>query len=289
MVATETVVEFSTSGSSGSAGLDAAMLVLDATGNTPNDYIGRSVDALVVSEEKEDVAVTPGEMSGERARFGLRRAAEGGEASPEHVDELTEAIVESIVEEAERQGATVDEVPVRIAFGTGTIQPDPEQPDVLSTELELPGFHNGELVDMLIVQEDARPIEVEEHPLGPDSPYHLTHTPLLGTIMLSAVPLGLPVDGERPWEVEVKIRRVTEPTQIVMGGVNVDVTPRLLTASENEMFMVRVDAYGAATVQARRMDTGESFSLSLPPRTIKTSATALARSPVPMGPLSAQT
>lgn len=91
----------------------------------------------------------------------------------------------------------------------------------------------------------------------------LTDTPLLGTLTLSAVPDGPPADGSQMWSAEVAIRSVARPTQIVVDGVNVSVTPRLLNATQAGSQFVTVEAFENATLRARPLDTGESYLIAL--------------------------
>jgi hypothetical protein len=267
VVATDAVVNLSTAGPTGlGAGVEGTMLVLTATERTPNDYINRHVDAVVAAQERQALETTEPTVPVEEARQRLEEAAEGTSETvptPEEAEAFVESMVAALREQAE-QFAPLTTIPMRIAFGTTTLENDPEAPEgPLRAEMTTPGFVAGEAAEILLVREDAQPIEVASHPLGPTSPLAITHTPLLGTLQVAAVPQGPEVDGVRMWNAEIAIQAVPQPTQIVVDGVNVVVTPRVVNAMQSDTFVVSVEAYEDATLRARRLDTGESYLMAL--------------------------
>lgn len=266
VVATDAVVNLSTAGPSGlGAGVDGTMLVLTATETTPNDFINHHVDAVVATRETQPLETTPPTVPEEEARQRLRDAADGtgDPPTPDEAAEFVESVVAALREQAE-QFSPLTALPMRIAFGTTTLEDDATGPDgALRGEMTATGFTTSEPADVLLVRQDAQPIEVSGHPIGPDSPITVTHTPLLGTLQLSAVPDGPEVDGSRMWSAEVTIRSVATPTQIVVDGVNVSVSPRVLDAPAAGGHFVTVEAFDNATLRARRLDTGESYLIAL--------------------------
>lgn len=266
VVATDAVVNLSTAGPSGlGAGVDGTLMVLTATETTPNDFINRHVDAVVATRENQPLETSPPTVPEEDARRQLREAADGDAdpPTPEEADAFVESVVAALRDQAE-QFSPLTALPMRIAFGSTTLAPDAENPDgPLRAEMTATGFTEGEPADVLLVREDAHPIEVAGHPIGPDSPIAMTHTPLLGTLGLSAVPDGPPEDGSRMWSAEVTIRSVAQPTQLVVDGVNVSVTPRVVSATGAGSHYVSVEAFEDATLRVRRLDTGESYLIAL--------------------------
>lgn len=266
VVATDAVVNLSTAGPSGlGAGVDGTLLVLTATETTPNDFINRHVDAFVAARQTQPLETSPATVPEEEARRRLEEAAdsEADPPTPEEADEFVESLVAALRAQAERF-SPLTAIPMRIAFGTTTLEQDEDAPEgTLRAEMTATGFTPSEPADLLLVREDAQPVEVAGHPLGPTNPVTLTHTPLLGTLTLSAVPDGPPADGSQMWSAEVAIRSVARPTQIVVDGVNVSVAPRLLNATQAGSQFVTVEAFENATLRARRLDTGESYLIAL--------------------------
>lgn len=266
IVATDAVVNLSTAGPSGlGAGVDGTLLVLTATETTPNDFINRHVDAVVATRETQPLETTPPTIPPEQARQRLRDAADGtgDPPTPDEAAEFVESVVAALREQVE-QFSPLTALPMRIAFGTTTLEDDVTGPDgTLRAEMTATGFVANEPADVLLVRDDAQPVEVSGHPIGPDSPITVTHTPLLGTLSLAALPDGPEIDGSRMWSAEVTIRSVAVPTQIVVDGVNVSVSPRLLDAPAAGAHFVSVEAFDNATLRARRLDTGESYLIAL--------------------------
>jgi hypothetical protein len=265
VVATDAVVNLSTAGPTGlNAGVEGTILVLTATERMPGDYINRHVDAVVAAQQRQPLETTPATVDPEEARRQLQDAAQGGPdlPSPDEATAFAESLVATLREQAEQFAPLVD-LPMRIAFGSATLSPQDEENSTLTTSIAIPGFEAGDTAEVLIVREDAQPIERAAQQLGPATPLELTHTPLLGTLVVSAVPVGPAVDGERPWRAQIDVNRVAAATQLVADGVNVTVSPRVTPISSDASTSVDVTAFGSATLRVRRLDTGESYLLAL--------------------------
>lgn len=264
VVATDAVVNLSTAGPTGlGAGVEGTMLVLTATENTPNDFVNRHVDAVVASREQQALPATPPSTTDpDDAADRLRRVADGDEdpPTPEEADDLANAIVQRLRDQAD-EVSPLTTVPTRIGIGSTTLEPSAGS-DVRG-EVPLPGFTDGESADVLIRAEGLLPQEIGAHALGVATPVRVTRTPLLGTLLLVASPASAAVDGEQAWSAEATITDVHAATQLVFDGVNVSVFPRVVPVSGPGVSSVSVDAFGDATLRVRRLDSGESYLLSL--------------------------
>lgn len=263
VIAVDSVVNLSTAGPTGlgTAG-EATMLVLTATERTPNDYVNRHVDAVVASRQTQPLQTSAPTVDPDTARNRLRDAADGGDMQPTPAE--AEAFVESLVAALRAQAerfAPLTALPMRIAFGSTTLAP--AGVGAFEANMTVPGLRDGDTADILLSREDALAQETSNHVLGASSPLALRHTPLLGTLTLSATPTGPAVDDVRGWSAEAVVRSVPEPTTLVFDGVNVVVTPRVVPAVQADAFTVQVDAYGSATLRVRRLDTGESYLIAL--------------------------
>jgi hypothetical protein len=269
IVATDAVVNLSPAGPTGlGPGVEATMLVLTLTENTPNDIVNRHVDAVVASKEQTNIPETqPTSVTPEDARQRLQDSIDDEDESPtpDEVEELSDAIIDGLREQAEAAGG-ISSIPQRVAFGTSTLEPTGTGTGPNTANLEIRGFSPGEAADVLVVRPDAAPQEATNHALSETNPLELETTPLLGTLTLSASPDGPAVDGERTWTAQADIRRAYNPTHLAFDGVNVSITPSTISVgggSGSESHTVSVDAFGDANLRVRRLDTGESYLIAL--------------------------
>lgn len=224
------------------------------------------VSVLVASEERVDLpselmdepSPTPPEIARERLE-----AAQAGDpnVSLEDIIDAGTALAQQVTEHLRATFGPSVQLAERMALTTTTLDTggDTDSAYEQSARLSIPGFEEGERVDLLALREGRLATEELGVPIGPDIPVLIEQPPLLGTLSISAAPDGEPgLFGTQPFAGRVEIRQVPRTTTVLCQGTNVRCEPeqQSVSAAGTITFRLLVSESGGQ-LRIVRTDTGE--------------------------------